>query len=89
MTEKRMITQVCIVVKDVRKASLNWASVLGVPEEKIETIFPDGIYHYTHGNAVEYKDCQVVKYTLDGFILELIQPGESDSSWKTFLEKNG
>ena len=89
MAEKRIITQICVVVKDVRTVSSNWAGVLGMPEEKIETIFPEGIYHYTHGEAANYKDCQVVKYNLDGFVLELIQPGESASPWKTFLEKNG
>jgi len=84
-----VITQICIVVKDVKKVNSNWARVLGVPEEKIETIFADGILHYTHGKPSEYKDCQVAKYKLDGFILELIQPGETDSPWRAFLEKHG
>ena len=89
MAENRIITQICIVVRDVRKANSNWAKVLGAPEEKIETIFPDGILHYTHGKAVEYKDCQVAKYQLDNFVLELIQPGETPSPWKTFLDTHG
>jgi methylmalonyl-CoA/ethylmalonyl-CoA epimerase len=89
MTGNGMITQVCIVVHDVRQANPNWAKVLGVPEEKIETIFPDGILHYTNGQASEYKDCQVAKYQLGNFVLELIQPGQSPSPWRSFLEKNG
>jgi len=89
MTEQRIIPQVCIVVHDVRQANANWAKILGVPEEKIETIFPDGILHYTHGQPAEYKDCQVAKYQLGNFVLELIQPGESPSPWKAFLEKSG
>jgi len=89
MTDNKMITQICIVVHDVRQANLNWSKLLGVPEEKIETIFPDGILHYTDGEAAEYKDCQVAKYQLDNFVLELIQPGESPSPWRAFLEKNG
>ena len=86
MIENRMITQICIVVRDVRKVNSNWAKILGVPEEKIETIFPEGILHYTHGKATEYKDCQVAKYQLDNFVLELIQPGQTSSPWRTFLE---
>jgi len=86
MTENRIITQVCIVVSDVRKVNANWAKVLGVAEEKIETIFPDGILHYTNGSAAEYKDCQVAKYQLENFALELIQPGSLPAhgghSWK-------
>lgn len=89
MTQNRMITQVCIVVHDVRQANANWAKVLGVPEEKIETIFPDGILHYTNGQAADYRDCQVAKYQLENFVLELIQPGHSPSPWRTFLEQNG
>ena len=89
MADNKIITQICIVVSDVRKANSNWAKVLGVPEEKIETIFPEGILHYTHGKAVEYKDCQVAKYQLENFVLELIQPGQSSSPWRTFLEKHG
>jgi catechol 2,3-dioxygenase-like lactoylglutathione lyase family enzyme len=89
MTENRVITQICIVVRDVRQANTNWARVLDVPEEKIETIFPDGILHYTDGKAAEYKDCQVAKYQLDNFVLELIQPGPTPSPWGAFLEKHG
>jgi methylmalonyl-CoA/ethylmalonyl-CoA epimerase len=89
MAENGIITQVCIVVKDVRKANSNWARILGVAEEKIETIFPDGILHYTYGKPAEYKDCQVAKYKLDQFVLELIQPGETPSPWGAFLEKYG
>ena len=89
VTDRKIITQICIVVHDVRQANSNWAKLLGVPEEKIETIFPDGILHYTHGKPAEYKDCQVAKYQLDTFVLELIQPGESPSPWRAFLEKNG
>ncbi len=89
MTGNKVFTQVCVVVRDVHQMNANWAKVLGMPEAKIETIFPEGILHYTYGQAVEYKDCQVAKYQLDGFILELIQPGQSPSPWRAFLEKNG
>lgn len=89
MTENRMITQICIVVRNVREANSNWAKILGLPEEEIETIFPDGILHYTHGRATEYRDCQVAKYQLDNFVLELIQPGPTPSPWRAFLEKHG
>ncbi len=84
-----MITQLCIVVRDVRQANANWARILGVPEATIVTIFPDGILHYTQGKAADYKDCQVALYRLDHIVLELIQPGTTPSPWKSFLERNG
>ena len=87
--ETSMITQLCIVVRDVRQANANWARILDVPEATIVTIFPDGILHYTHGNPAEYKDCQVALYKLDHIVLELIQPGTTPSPWRTFLETHG
>ncbi len=89
MTGKQIITQVCVVVNDVHQVNANWAKVLGVPEAEIETVFSGGIVHYTYGQPAEYTDCQVAKYQLDSFVLELIQPGPSASPWRTFLEKNG
>ena len=89
MAETRMITQLCIVVRDVRQANANWARILGVPEATIVTIFPDGILHYTRGQSADYKDCQVALYRLDHIVLELIQPGTTPSPWKSFLERNG
>jgi catechol 2,3-dioxygenase-like lactoylglutathione lyase family enzyme len=89
MAETRMITQICIAVRDLRQANAHWARILGVPEEKIVTIFPDGILHYTYGKAAEYKDCQVALYKLDTFVLELIQPGTTPSPWRSFLETYG
>lgn len=89
MTENRIITQICVVVHDVREANSNWAKILGLPPAEIETIFSGGILHYTHGKATEYKDCQVAKYQLENFILELMQPGPTPSPWRAFLEKNG
>ena len=85
MTEKRIITQICVVVHDVKKANANWAKILDLPEEKIETIFPDGILHYTHDQVVEYKDIQVAKYQLDNFVLELLQPDETPSPWRALM----
>lgn len=86
---KKIITQICVVVKDVKQVNANWAKVLGVEEERILTIFPDGILHYTNGEEAVYKDCQVAIYKLDNIKLELIQPGENSSPWRTFLEEHG
>jgi methylmalonyl-CoA/ethylmalonyl-CoA epimerase len=91
MAENRFITQICVVVNDVRKTSANWARLLGMPEAKIETIFPDGagLLHYTNGESTEFHDLQVAKYQLEHLVLELMQPGQSPSPWRAFLDKNG
>ncbi len=89
LPENRSIIQICIVVHNVAQANANWSKVLGLPEAKIETIFPDGILHYTHDHAVNYKGIQVAKYELGNFVLELLQPGEANSPWKAHLDKYG
>jgi methylmalonyl-CoA/ethylmalonyl-CoA epimerase len=89
MESKAAIFQICVVVRDVRQANSNWAKILRLPEAEIEVIFPSGILHYTHGKATEYTDCQVAKCRLDSFVLELIQPGNTSSPWKDFLDRHG
>jgi len=91
MPENQFITQICVVVNDVRQTSANWAKVLGLPEAEIETIFPAGadLLHYTHGQSAEYIDLQVAKYQLDHLVLELMQPGPTPSPWRAFLDRNG
>jgi methylmalonyl-CoA/ethylmalonyl-CoA epimerase len=89
MESKAVIFQVCVVVHDVRQANANWSKVLGLPEAEIKVIFPDGILHYTRGTPTKYTDCQVAKYRLDSFVLELIQPGKTPSPWKDFLDRHG
>ncbi len=89
MSQSTFITQICVVVHDVRQTNAHWARVLGRPEAEIVTVFPPGILHYTHGQATDYTDCQVAKYDLGHVVLELIQPGPGASPWRAFLEARG
>ena len=89
MTERTLITQICVVVHDVEQVNARWARVLGLPEAEIVTVFQGGILHYTRGQPAEYTDCQVAKYDLGQVVLELIQPGQAPSPWKDFLERHG
>ncbi len=89
MAENECFTQLCIVVDDVERVNANWAQVLGMKEAQIETVFPDGIHHYTNGEAAAYTDLRVAKYDLGNIILELLEPGPTPSPWRTFLDKNG
>jgi hypothetical protein len=88
-SEKTIFSQMCVVVDHIEPAVAHWAAVLGVEAAVIETIFPEGIQHVTNGQAAEYKDCRVAKYTLGNIILELFEPGPGMSPWRNFLEHNG
>lgn len=83
------ITQICIVVHDVEAATKHWATVLGMEEAVIETIFPEGIDHITHGKPSVYSDCRVAKYNLTNVIIELMEPGKGPSPWRDFLDTKG
>ena len=38
MANNKIVTQICVVVNEVRQANANWARVLGMPEAAIDTI---------------------------------------------------
>ncbi|MEY2874142.1 MAG: hypothetical protein RLZZ373_1513 [Pseudomonadota bacterium] len=89
MASSNTVFQICLVVNDVQKANANWARVLDLPEAAVEVIFSGGILHYTHGQPADYTDCQVAKYDLGAFVLELMQPGPGRSPWRDFLDRRG
>lgn len=84
-----MLTQICLVVHDAEQASANWAEVLGVPQAPVETMTTEGMLHYTYGKLAEYSGCKIAKYEMEHLILELMQPAESPSPWRTFLDNHG
>ncbi|MNC02060.1 hypothetical protein D3C76_38010 [compost metagenome] len=88
-TSQPLFTQICIVVYNVEQASVYWAKVLGVQPATIELMTNNGLIHYTYGNKMEYSGCRTAKYVLNHMILELIQPAESPSPWRTFLDNHG
>ncbi|MEY4753172.1 MAG: hypothetical protein RJA44_847 [Pseudomonadota bacterium] len=89
MSSSPAIFQICVVVHDVHRANAHWARLLERPEAPVELIFQGGIQHYTHGEPVEYVDCQVAKHDLGNFVLELMQPGPGPSPWRTHLDQHG
>jgi methylmalonyl-CoA/ethylmalonyl-CoA epimerase len=89
MAVERPIFQICLVVPDAHQASAHWARVLDRPEAPVETLFPAGIVHHTHGKRVDYTDLQVAKYDLGHLVLELMQPGPSSSPWRDHLDQHG
>lgn len=84
-----VITQICLVVHDAEQASANWSKVLGVQQAPVEIFPTEGLLHYTYEKAAEYSGCKVAKYELGHFILELMQPAETPSPWRTFLDDYG
>ncbi len=86
-----LVAQVGFIVKDVETAKKKWAEFLGmdVPETQ-----PIGDYAVTH---TEYKGepapeayCWMAFFDVGpGMQLELIQPNDKPSTWRSFLEEHG
>jgi methylmalonyl-CoA/ethylmalonyl-CoA epimerase len=83
------VTQVGIIVRDIDKARVAWAQMLGVtaPEVSVaESHFSRPTLY--KGNPSDAK-AKLAFFTMDNLQIELIQPLGGKSTWQEYLEKNG
>lgn len=82
---------ISFVVRDIEKVMTAWGKLLGLDEcPRIWNIpGPDVAPTFTNGKLELYKDCRISVIELDNLVLEVVQPGEEPSPWKTFIEKHG
>jgi methylmalonyl-CoA/ethylmalonyl-CoA epimerase len=88
ITSKK-VTQVGIIVRDIDKARVAWAQMLGVtpPEVSVAESHFSRPTHY-QGNPSDAK-AKLAFLTMDNLQIELIQPLGGKSTWQEYLEKNG
>lgn len=85
----KKVTQVAVIVKDIDKARIAWAEVLGM--EAPEVSVAEG--HFSRptlymGNPSDAK-AKLAFLAMDNLQIELIQPLGGKSTWQEFLDKNG
>ena len=87
----RKAVHISFVAKDIEKVMTAWGSLLGMEEcPRIWNIpGPETAPTYTNGHLELYRDCRISVIELDNLVLEVVQPGDEPSPWKTFLEKHG
>jgi methylmalonyl-CoA/ethylmalonyl-CoA epimerase len=88
ITSKK-VTQVAIVVKDIEKARIAWAQILGVKAPNVsvaESYFSRPTLYM--GNPSDAK-AKLAFFAMDNLQIELIQPLGGKSTWQEFLNKNG
>lgn len=86
---KRLV-HIAFVVKDLDKVVDTWTKLLGIDRPRIWNIpGPEVAPVLTYGNPELYRNCRISVIQLDNVTLELTEPGEEPSPWKTFLEKHG
>jgi len=81
--------QVAIVVEDIEKAAKKWADLFGVvvPEIEIHGRIEGQILEY-RGEPADYK-IKFVAIEAKGFVIELMEPIEGQSTFQEFLDKHG
>lgn len=83
--ETKEIIQIGIVVRDVEKAAKKYAELFGIEMPNIRPAFPNIVYRGTKP-TVTGKICS---FPMGNMTLELVEPGEGDSSWKEYLDEHG
>ncbi len=87
----KSVVHIAFVVKDIDAVIAKWSALLGLEEQpKIWNIpGPDVAPTLTNGEVEIYENCRISVIKLDNLVLEVVQPGEESSPWKTYLEKHG
>jgi len=88
ITSKR-VAQVAVIVKDIDKARIAWAQMLGVKPPEVSVA--EG--HFSRptlyrGNPSDAK-AKLAFFSMDNLQIELIQPLGGKSTWQEFLDTNG
>ncbi len=86
-----LVAQVGFIVKDVEAAKKKWAEFLGV---EVPETTPAGDYAITHteykGEPAPEASCWMAFFDVGpGMQLELIQPNDKPSTWRSFLDEHG
>lgn len=85
----KKVTQVAVVVKDIDKARIAWAQMLGVKAPGVsiaESHFSRPTLYM--GNPSD-ATAKLAFFAMDNLQIELIQPLGGKSTWQEFLDKNG
>lgn len=83
--ENNKIIQVGIVVRDIEKTAQKYANIFGVEMPKIRLAFPNIVYRGTKPIVT----ARLCSFLMGNVTLELIQPGEEETSWKEHLDTHG
>lgn len=81
--------QINIIVKDIERAAVKWAELLGIEVPAIRINHLEGGENYTYRGKPITCDLKVCDIEMPGFVLELHQPIGGDSSFQEFLDKHG
>ena len=86
----KKLVHIAFVVRDLDKVVDAWTKILGIERPRIWNIpGPDVAPVLTNGHPEIYTNCRISVMQFENVTLELTQPGDEPSPWKTFLESMG
>ena len=86
----KQVCQIALIVEDLDKVVAHYREAFSLPEPRVFYLpKPDATPAFTDGKPGDYSDCRMAVFALDNLILEITQPGDSDSPWRRWLEAHG
>lgn len=90
MLDTKKVVQIGIVVKDLDKVLKNYAQLFGIEVPDVQDIpSTQDVPTIYKGKRADFSDCKLAVIQLENTVIELTQPGKSDSPWKAFLDEHG
>ena len=86
---KGAVVQIGVVVKDIEKASANYADLLGVPIPKWTWTDAEDKAHTQFKEKPSPARAKLAFIELKNITLELIEPDSNPSTWREFLDTKG
>lgn len=87
--QSHTITQIGIIVKDIKKTAKDYAALFGIDvPDIIITDSVDKAYTKYRGHSTEAR-AKLAFFNMGSLQLELIEPDEHPSTWREFLDNNG
>lgn len=84
------ICQIALVVEDLDRVVNNYRQTFQLPEASVFYLpSPKEIPAFTDGVQGDYSDCRMAVLHLGNMVLEITQPGASDSPWRRWLDQHG
>ena len=81
--------QIALVVKDIEKAAKKWADLFGVPVPEIRIDEPRENPNLTYRGKPAFYGLKFAVIQANGFVIELHEPDEHESTFREFLDKHG
>jgi methylmalonyl-CoA/ethylmalonyl-CoA epimerase len=85
----KRISQVAIVVKNIEKARVEWAKLLGVKENSIMETEGWEETHMTFKGKPSKSKAKLTFFQFENITLELIEPISKPSTWQKFGDNKG